>query len=25
VVQRLPTESMVEGWIEAAKELHPSV
>jgi len=25
VVQRLPTESMVEGWIEAAKDLDPSV
>jgi predicted RecB family nuclease len=24
VVQRLPTESMVEVWIEAAKELDPS-
>lgn len=25
LVQRLPTESMVEGWIEAAKDLEPSV
>jgi predicted flap endonuclease-1-like 5' DNA nuclease len=25
VVQRLPTESMVEGWIEAAKDLDPSL
>jgi predicted flap endonuclease-1-like 5' DNA nuclease len=25
VVQRLPTESMVEGWIDAARELPPSV
>jgi predicted flap endonuclease-1-like 5' DNA nuclease len=25
VVQRLPTESMVEGWIEAARGLDPSV
>lgn len=25
VVQRLPTESMVESWIEAAKDLDPSV
>lgn len=25
VVQRLPTESMVEGWIEAARGLEPSV
>ncbi len=24
VVQRLPTESMVESWIEAAKDLEPS-
>ena len=25
VVQRLPTEAMVEGWIEAARDLEPSV
>jgi len=25
VVQRLPTESMVEGWIDAARELDPSL
>ena len=25
VVQRLPTESMVESWIEEAKDLDPSV
>jgi predicted RecB family nuclease len=25
VVQRLPTEAMVEVWIEAAKEIDPSV
>jgi predicted RecB family nuclease len=25
VVQRLPTESMVESWIEVAKDLDPSV
>lgn len=25
VVRRLPTESMVESWIETAKELDPSV
>lgn len=25
VVRRLPTESMVESWIEAAKELDPSI
>jgi len=25
VVRRLPTEAMVEGWIEAAKELKPSL
>jgi hypothetical protein len=25
VVQRLPTEAMVEGWIESAKDLDPSL
>jgi hypothetical protein len=25
VVRRLPTEAMVEGWIEAAKDLKPSL
>lgn len=25
VVNRLPTESMVEGWISAAQELEPSI
>ena len=25
VVRRLPTESMVEGWIEAAKDVEPSI
>jgi hypothetical protein len=25
VVDRLPTESMVEGWIEAAGDLEPSI
>jgi predicted flap endonuclease-1-like 5' DNA nuclease len=25
VVRRLPTEAMVEGWIDAAKELKPSL
>jgi predicted flap endonuclease-1-like 5' DNA nuclease len=25
VVQRLPTEARVEGWIEAAKEMEPSL
>ena len=25
VVQRLPTEGMVEGWIEAAREVEPSI
>ncbi|MGH8913495.1 MAG: DUF4332 domain-containing protein, partial [Acidimicrobiia bacterium] len=25
VVQRLPTEAMVEAWIEAARRLEPSV
>jgi len=25
VVARLPTESMVEGWIEAARNVEPSI